>query len=438
MSATAPIARARPLEPAEARRLRVDGRSPSWHVKPSTPEAAAAALREATAAGLAVGPRGAGASLGLGAPPARLDVALETTELSGLVLYRPEDLTAVALAGTPLAVLQAAFAREGQWLALDPPHAERATLGGVLAIDDSGPHRLRYGTARNLVLGMQVAQSDGRLVRSGARVVKNVAGYNLHKLHIGALGTLGVIVEVALRLHPLPRDRAAVVCAVPAPEAAGAIVARLARLPLRLGALELLNAPAARRALDAAGLAGVDARDGSPFTLIALCEGYAQVVRRQIQEVTTAVEEHGGIVVAIVDDSATARRLGTALAAAPEGAPDSDLVLAAGVPPAQTCAVAGKLAALTGAGAHIIAHAGSGAIRAVVPVTPAAAAALVARARGLARECGGHVVVWSCPPEAKQDLDIWGPVAAPKLMRALKAALDPAGTLNPGRFVEGL
>ena len=426
------------LTTADARALAVDGVQPSWRACPATPEDVAAVLRAATENGLAVSPRGAATNIDLGMPPGRLDLILDTTALAGLVAYRPADLTAVALAGTPLASLQETFAREGQWLPLDPPFAAHATLGGVLATNDAGPHRLRYGTARNLVLGMQVAYSDGRLARSGARVVKSVAGYNVHKLHIGALGTLGVIVEAALRLHPLPRARSAALCRVDRPDQAAILVDMLLRLPAGLGALELLNSTAAERVFRQAGHA-FDGVTGD--TLVVLCQGYPAAVRRKELEVRQAAKEAGSAIEAIVADVESVSRFADALASAPESDTPADLVLSLGVPPARTVEAATRLESLVVAetpAARVIAHAGNGLGLAVAPVAPARVASLVSVARTLATEYGGHLVVRKCPPEAKRALDLWGPVMAPHLMRRLKEALDPTGTLNPGRFAGGI
>src|ERR687883_1494657 len=137
-------------------------------------------------------------------PPRRLDQIIETTGLNRVVEYEPADLTVTVEAGMRFAELQQRLAEEGQFLALDPPAAEGATIGGVIATNASGPLRFAYGTARDLVIGTRVANPDGTLTRAGGRVVKNVAGYDLTKLYIGSLGTLGVIVELSFKLAPIP------------------------------------------------------------------------------------------------------------------------------------------------------------------------------------------------------------------------------------------
>jgi glycolate oxidase FAD binding subunit len=164
-----------------------------------------AALAEADAP---VRVRGAGTKLAWarGEPAAELS----TEGLDEIVEHNVGDLTAVLGAGVPLARAQKRFADAGQMFALDPPD-QGATIGGVLATNDSGPLRARYGGARDLVVGMRVALADGTVAKSGGKVIKNVAGYDLGKLFVGSFGTLGAIIEVSVRLHPLPPDTASAV-----------------------------------------------------------------------------------------------------------------------------------------------------------------------------------------------------------------------------------
>jgi glycolate oxidase FAD binding subunit len=166
---------------------------------PSSGAELASALAEAPAT---VRVRGAGTKLAW-APDADPGLELSTGRLDRVLEHNSGDLTAVLEAGVPLARAQEKFAEAGQMLALDPPHAD-ATIGGVVATGDSGPLRARYGAARDLVVGVQLALADGTIARSGAKVIKNVAGYDLAKLFAGSFGTLGAILEVSVRLHPLP------------------------------------------------------------------------------------------------------------------------------------------------------------------------------------------------------------------------------------------
>ena len=195
------------------------------------------------AAGQAVVPWGAGTKQGWGNAPRAYDLALDLSALDRILEYEPADLVVTVQAGTPLAALQRRLGEAGQFLALDPPYAARATLGGTLATNASGPSRLLYGTARDLVLGMQVATPAGDLVKSGGKVVKNVVGYDLNKMHIGGLGTLGVMTEVTFKVHPLPRAEATVGATFGALGPAHEVAGRLFRSVLYPRAVELLRAP---------------------------------------------------------------------------------------------------------------------------------------------------------------------------------------------------
>jgi glycolate oxidase FAD binding subunit len=168
---------------------------------PTSYDEAAVLLQECSRDGLGVRVRGGGTKLGWGAP-AHPDVELSTAALTEVVEYDAGDLTAVLQAGVPLAEAQERFAADGLEFSLDPPPVAGATIGGVVAAADSGPLRHRFGAARDLVLGVRVALPDGSVARAGGKVIKNVAGYDLAKLFAGSFGSLGAIVEVAIRLHP--------------------------------------------------------------------------------------------------------------------------------------------------------------------------------------------------------------------------------------------
>ena len=202
-----------------------------------------AAVREHGSAGRAVRPRGGGTKLGWGAQPgnATQPVDLDVRGLNQVVEHNEGDFTAVVEAGMPLAAAQAAFARAGQMLAIDPPlgDGEAATIGGVLAANDTGPMRHRYGGMRDLVLGMTVVLADGTVASSGGKVIKNVAGYDLAKLFIGSFGTLGVVARVAVRLHPALPATATVIGATDDPDRMSAAAGMLARLPLEADCLDV-------------------------------------------------------------------------------------------------------------------------------------------------------------------------------------------------------
>ncbi|HUK52157.1 MAG TPA: FAD-binding oxidoreductase [Candidatus Binatia bacterium] len=191
----------RPAESGDA----ICRQEPHYVAEPADEKQLAAALRWANEAGVAVTPRGSGSKLDWGNAPARLDLILSTARLDRIVEHVWSDMTVIVEAGVTIRQLQRALGEHGQRLAIDPLWPERATIGGILSTNDSGTLRLRFGALRDLIIGVTLALPDGTLAKSGGKVVKNVAGYDLPKLATGALGTLGVITQAAFRLHPVPR-----------------------------------------------------------------------------------------------------------------------------------------------------------------------------------------------------------------------------------------
>src|SRR5262249_7821397 len=168
-------------------------------------------VRDAAAQGQAVFPLGGRTMLGLGYPPSKPGIGLDLRGLDQVIDYPARDMTITVQAGITMAKLQALLATENQQLPIDVPLPEQATLGGAIAVNASGPRRYGYGTLRDYVIGISFINDEGHEVKAGGRVVKNVAGYDLMKLHIGALGTLGIVTQVTLKLRPLPAARASLI-----------------------------------------------------------------------------------------------------------------------------------------------------------------------------------------------------------------------------------
>ena len=396
--------------------------TPTRAVRPTTPEEVADALTAADAAGEKVVPWGAGTKQSWGNPPRSYDLALDLTALDQLVEYEPADLVVTAQAGMPLATLQQHLARSGQFLPLDPPYLDRATLGGTLATNASGPSRFLYGTARDFVLGLSVATPQGHLVKSGGRVVKNVVGYDLNKLHVGGLGTAGVIVECTFKVQPLPGAETTIHAMFHDLTSASALCSRVARSNLFVRALELVRHFA-----------------GAEWAVLAWCAGATGAVERQARDVSAWAREAGASGVSRREGDAheqiwrrdlpTFHRVdaGPGLATVKLTCPPSQLaVLLARVP----------------SGAGVLARTGNG----VAYVALSAPTADGIRAlSAAAHELGGSAVLEEAPPTIKPQLDSWDPAnlaAATRtdydLMRAIKHEFDPHSTLNPGRFVAGI
>lgn len=397
----------------------------------------AEALQAAAAAGRSVIPWGGGTRQHLATAPDRYDVALDLRGLDQIVEYSPADLVISVQAGATLGAIQAALAPHGQWLPWDPPLPAQATIGGLLASAASGPLRLGYGAPRDWTLGMQVALGNGRLVRSGAKVVKNVAGYDAHKLHIGAFGTLGVITEVTCKVAPLPVHRETLLAVFPERQASVHAVEQLRAAPLQPIALVALNDDVA------ATISVLDSfLEGQPaFILVAArFAGTAAAVQRQICEAARRCAELGArtIELAFNDDEA----LWATLADFNAPVRNNSLLVRVGAPAGAVMNMARMMERVPmmrnwPSARLLLAGVGIGYTRWDVADVPfqeqfAALDELRAAMRGI----GGYAVVEEAAPALIAQIDRWGPAPATlELMRALRNQWDPARVINPGRYL---
>jgi len=378
---------------------------------PESAEEAAEALHAAAQAGESVGFVGGGTKQGRGHATPAPDQELRTAGLGALLEHNAGDLTAVVQAGLPLAAAREAFGAEKQMLALDPPNAEgRATVGGVFACADAGPLRHRYGPPRDLVLGVQLALPDGSVARAGGRVIKNVAGYDLAKLSTGALGTLGLVVELVVRLHPRPEGTLTAVGESSDPAALARARGALACAPLELECLDVTWAQA-RGAL--------------------LARAAGPAVRAQIARVEELMAAAGLDVRREEDDEGVWETQRAREPPRPGG-----VSMKVSAPPA---ALATVLGAAEAAGGHVVGRAGHGIHWVALP--PAGDADLVAAVAELRARLGpSPCVVEDASRGVRSALDPWGVPAGPELalMRRVKHRFDPARTCNPGRYVGGI
>jgi glycolate oxidase FAD binding subunit len=372
---------------------------PGEVVQPGDTAEVAEVLRSAAAAGATVVPVGGRSKLGWCPPPRSCDLALETIGLDRIVEHTAGDLVVVAEAGVRLDTLQERLAEHGQMLALDPPEPG-ATLGGIVSANASGPRRLRYGTARDLLIGVSVVLADGTTAKSGGKVVKNVAGYDLGKLYTGAHGSLGVVVSTTWRLHPLPRATRVVVRDCRDADEAGGLALMTARSTLTPTAVELTGSPTGSLRLVVVFEAIRESVDAQAARLVELMSG------GEVGDDLPAdfgVRPRNGLVVRIAHVPAALPEVLRAL-------------------PHDASVVASACSGVTYAG--LGARAG-----------PAELGAL----RAAIAPHDGSAVVISTPEGAGSKLDHWGPVGdSLGLMRRVKEQFDPDGRLSPGRFVAGL
>lgn len=415
----------------------VEGRTPELAVFPGSKEEVAAVLAMATESGVPVTPWGGGTRMGLGSPPARAGLVLGLGRLARLVEHEPGDLTATVEAGMTLEALQAALGRRGQWLALDPPEAARATLGGILASNASGPRRHLYGTARDLLIGLTMVLADGTTVRGGGKVVKNVAGYDLPKLAIGSFGTLGVIVEATVKLRPRSDCDRLVIARFGTLGEAGSGARAVMASNLVPSALELA---------DAEVLGALDGeRGGGGAALLVGVDGIAEQVEWQCAELRRLLKDCGLSDWRLHDgeerDQAWSAMGGMALRVFPEGSAG----MSWGVLPTEVVELmerGGELARRSGLRAALSAHAGVGIVSAVLAAAGAEArrvAETLAEWRQLVNASGGHALVEWAPLAVKERIAVWdAPGPAHRIMKQIKAELDPRGILNPGRILGGI
>jgi glycolate oxidase FAD binding subunit len=417
--------------PADA----VAGVAPRFVARPAGVNEAAAVLAAASSLGMTAVPRGSGTRLAWGTPPASCDLVIDTSRMNRVLEHAAGDLVVRVEAGVGLDQLAGVLARAGQRLALDPPAAVangagpgsggNGTIGGVLATGAAGPLRLRYGTPRDLAIGITVVRADGTVAKSGGKVVKNVAGYDLGKLFAGSYGTLGLIAEAAFRLHPQPAATSFVTLdAADADEASG-VVAAAAGSPLAPSAVEL-DRPAR----------------GGPFRVGVLLEGDEEGVAERTARMTEllgssraqpAPPPWWGRGAAAATEGTLIRITFWAAELAPVLAAVDAAALDAGLDPAVGgSAAAGVLYAALGEQAEPAAVARFTASLRDAVGRPSAVAA------GEGPPAQGSAVVLRAPGGVRAAVDIWGPAPGLSLMRAIKDQFDPGHTMAPGRFAGGI
>lgn len=411
----------------------IDGVVPGALVEPDSVEDIRSAIAEAAARGSTVAPVGGGTRLDLGNPPESVDLVVSTKDLDLLVRHTPDDLTAAAEAGITIADLQSALAEHGQYLAVDPPLPERATLGGTLAVGFSGPAKWQYGNVRDCVIGMSVVQADGKLTKSGGQVVKNVSGYDLARMHVGALGTLGLIVEASLKLTPLPRTETTLLAGYASLNEAwqaGLKVFRSPVVPLALTVFE----PQSGRLLE------VNMDSHAAFLAIRL-GGRPLTVERQARECRSLIEQSGGVQIENLNRSEASslwnglRDFGWCDKAQP-----TVLLRAMTTPAAGATALEalGKPCA-DGASPALIGHPAHGTAHAAWFGDTAPHIDTLLEARRRVEGLGGRLVIERCPVPLKSETDVWGePGPALTTMCRLKEEFDLARIFNPGRYVGGI
>ena len=406
--------------------LSIDGFGPLPVRRPATVAELGELVREAGASGRGVYPVGGRTTLDVGFPPIKPGVAVDTTALDQVIDYPARDMTITVRPGITVAKLQETLAREGQWLPVDVAQPERATLGGAVALNKSGPRRYGYGTLRDYVIGISFVADDGTEVKAGGRVVKNVAGYDLMKLQTGAVGTLGVVTQVTLKVRPKPEATAAVVFGCET-GAVAAVLDRLHASQSRPCAVELLNAAAWR-----AGGMSPPSPSGE-WVLVAGYEEKAATVEWQVSTLLAELKSAPVSGVSEADGPATAslwRQL-TDL----QQRRESRFVWKASVPPSTVAEVARTVSLRVQYLVHAEALNGIVWFHDPDGYDPSSADSTLSWMEQRITAAGGSYVMRRCPTEWKRQLRVWGrPTGDRDLMRHVKRILDPNNVFNPGRL----
>jgi glycolate oxidase FAD binding subunit len=422
------------MEPAACT---IDGFGPLPMIRPAGVAELGDIVRRAAAEKQAIYPVGGGTELGLGNPPTKPGVAVDMRGLDQVIDFPARDMTITVQAGITIAKLQALLAPENLRLPIDVPEPERATLGGILATNVSGPRRYGYGTLRDYVIGISAVNDGGNEFKAGGRVVKNVAGYDLCKLLVGSLGTLGIITQVTLKLRPLPEEVALVTLGCET----GDLAATLDRLHVsrtRPICVELLNQPAANRLLAQAGMS----RPEAAWVAVVGYEGNADAVNWQVQQLVKELGAGRSLDVRVGAPSLT---LWYSLFNWQSSAQPKVLLKVNVFPSvvAATCVAANGLSPQP----LIQAHAGNGIIHLAYELLDdqsgfanaiPTGAALKGTMDSLPRD-SGNVTAVKLPSEWKSIVSVWGRAPADLwLMKQVKHRFDPSGLFNPGRFVGGI
>ena len=423
------------LDPERTMAYAVDGMMPKAVVAPGSIEEVSKLLAYANSEKLAVVPRGNGTKMAQGGILQRLDLVLSMLRINRITEHDVPNLSLSVQAGMTLQAVQETLAAtgKGSFLPLDPPYTEKATIGGIVAANGSGPSRYLYNSARDLLLGLKAVAPNGDIVAFGGKTVKNVSGYDMTKLMVGSWGALGVITEITTKLLPLPEDSAALLISFDTLAKAGSLIRSVLHSVLLPSAMELMDS-------NAAGRLGEKGRYLVAFSL----EGVGEAVARQVIQIGEMGKKEGAIDARVLkgreDRVFWAAVRDFPLAATPPVILKSNFVISKA---AEILGNYENWARSAGIDCAFIGHAGSGIITSYILDNDVAKSErvvdLIGTFRAEAVRHEGNLVVESCPSELKARIDVWGlPRSDSALMRRLKEEMDPAGVLNPGRFVGGI
>ena len=423
----------------------VDGIEPEAVAFPNTVEEVSHLLSAADRDGKAVVPRGGGTAMALGNKAGACYLVINTSRLNRVLEYEPSDLTVVVEAGITLGDLQEELGENGQFLPLDPPLPEKATIGGILSANSSGPIRAHFGAIRDRLIGIKVVNANGDVTKGGGKVVKNVSGYDMNKVYTGALGTLGIIVEAAFKLAPLFKETRSLLIGFDTPSGAGELAKSIRELGVNPVALQFVGGGefAVREGYAVAlQLGGVrEAVDRQARMVTDLCksngwpatddgEKFWQILRKGVSGYTVDGGVGGENYWQLIRDAGR------------HSNSPATMIIKATCLPSDAVTLIERIQRIGGEGLSVSCNMVNGVVYGYWLDKETSVDELEGRVstiRGAVAEMNGHCVVEACPRELKERIDVWG-LEGPQLdlMKHIKEQFDPNGTLNPGRFVKGI
>ncbi|HEY1233184.1 MAG TPA: FAD-binding oxidoreductase [Candidatus Binatia bacterium] len=398
-------------DPAQLASRKLDRQLPALVCRPANEEQLSTALRLCAEHEAAVIPWGGGTAMVLGNAARRLDVVIGTEHLARIIDHDHANLTVSAESGVVFGRLQSQLANRHQFAPLEPPFPDCATIGGIIATNLNGPRRSYYGSVRDLVIGIKVVLIGGEKIKAGGKVVKNVAGYDMCKLFVGSLGTLGLVSEATVRLAPLPETSGTLVVS-------GAF-ADTQQFVSELGRSRLLPSAVILRV------------EGSHWQVTTRLEGFTETVARSARDL-------GGIAgrLGLKPQILSPEEQGAVWRSIENFPLQSRLVFRVTLPRAELFPFLQTIS--TWKNVTIVADAIAG--TAWVTAAPSLTASQrFLELASMARDRRGHAIIFSAPIELKRGVEVWGEAPATvSLMRGIKHQFDPKGLLNPGRFLGAL
>jgi glycolate oxidase FAD binding subunit len=414
------------LVTADSAAYTVDEQQPAHVVKPDTPDQLSEILRSAHAGGLTVIPWGGGSQMGVGNVPSTYDVAIDLTSLDEVLRYDPDDMTMSVQCGARLQTLNDMLGEHRQVLPVDAAHPEDATIGGMTAVGASGPRRLGYGPLRDLIIGMSVMSVDGVIATAGGQVVKNVTGFDMMRMHHGALGSLGIILSVNLKVIPKPQSERTVIATYQSLEEADLAARAVVASQLSATAVVVTN-PVASRSID-------DQYSGH-WAISVRCEAPPSAVVRQAERITAAVGDGATAVHTEESTEASVAHWRAVCRAMDQRGVNNEISWRIGQTASGMLAAGARFAELGDQADELSLtfDYGSGLIYSRVPHTSETESSF-SDMHGVMTAAGNHVSVLTAPVSIKRGIDVFGGARDGfSMAQALKETFDPTGVLNPGR-----